>query len=244
MPDNPYFAAFKYRAINKSLIDALVKSSLYFANRETLNDPFDCKVDIRATLEALHEEVDSQTQAALDAIRQNDWFFEMFDESYRDFGILSLSAALEEPLMWSHYADEHRGIALRYEFSQSDLDNPKEILGVSPVDYSGNTVSEWLRQNAAAFTSDHENFVMELLKRVLTAKSSAWAYEQEARIIRPREGTYEIPRSSLTHITFGLRVTPEDEALVREIVTNLFEGVQFQRVIRVGKDFGTQVVDA
>lgn len=41
----------KFRTINRFLIDSLVHSRIYFARPETLNDPFDCQVDVRKSLE-------------------------------------------------------------------------------------------------------------------------------------------------------------------------------------------------
>ena len=40
---------FKFRAINKYMIESLVNPSLYFAKPNTLNDPFDCLIDLRNT---------------------------------------------------------------------------------------------------------------------------------------------------------------------------------------------------
>ena len=46
---NEDFLCFKFRAINKHLIESLVNPSLYFARPDTLNDPFDCRLDLRGT---------------------------------------------------------------------------------------------------------------------------------------------------------------------------------------------------
>lgn len=44
------YKLYKFSAINKNLIDSLVKGYLFFANPEKLNDPFDCRIDIRKAM--------------------------------------------------------------------------------------------------------------------------------------------------------------------------------------------------
>lgn len=239
------FRCFKYRAVNKYLIDSLVNSTLYFASRDALNDPFDSKINIEEVITSLlGEDLPNRTRSALERIRHDRQFFQKFDAGYKDFGICSFSIELAEILMWSHYADQHRGVALHYDFPMEVLDNPSEIFGVAPVKYETDTVSDWIRTNAYLFDDDHFVFVTDLLKQVLTAKAPAWAYECEGRIIRPTAGPYAVSRSTLTGITFGLRTEPSDESLIRSIAGRYFDGIKFSRVVRSGSDFGIRIDDA
>lgn len=41
---------YKFRKIDKRLIESLVNQNLYFANPTSLNDPFDCQIDLEAAL--------------------------------------------------------------------------------------------------------------------------------------------------------------------------------------------------
>lgn len=45
------YCFFKYRPIDKRLLGSLIHSSIYFAHRAQLNDPFDCNVDIVRALD-------------------------------------------------------------------------------------------------------------------------------------------------------------------------------------------------
>jgi hypothetical protein len=45
--DNESFVLYKYRAINKRLIESLINQTLYFARPDELNDPFDCRIDLQ-----------------------------------------------------------------------------------------------------------------------------------------------------------------------------------------------------
>ena len=234
-----YFKCFKYRAVNKNLIDSLVHSTLYFSPRENLNDPFDSQIDVSKIIESLlNGDIDNKLRTDLEFIQSKGEFFSNFERGYKDFGICSFATELENTLMWSHYADEHRGIVLLYDMPREFLDNPEEILGVSQVAYKENTISHWLRENAHKFEKDHFEFVTGLLKVVITAKSPEWGYENEGRIIRPRSGAYEAPRSILKGITFGLRTSEKDEKLIRSIAEKYYQEILFSRIVRTGSDFG------
>jgi len=236
-----YFKCFKYRVVNKNLIDSLVNSTLYFAPREKLNDPFDSQIDLTNVIHSLlRENITDEIRGSLELILSKGEFFNNFERGYSEFGICSFATELENTLMWSHYADEHRGISLYYDIPREFLDNPGEILGVSPVLYEKDTISRWLCENAHNFEKDHFEFVTGLLKTVITAKSPEWKYEKEGRIIRPVAGPYEAPRDILKGITFGLRTSERDEKLIRSIAEKYYDGVQFSRIVRAGSDFGVQ----
>ena len=54
------------------------------------------------------------------------------DILYKEFcdrGVLSLSEKWDCPLMWSHYADEHRGLCIEYDMTENECKN------LQPVDY-------------------------------------------------------------------------------------------------------------
>jgi len=238
------FRCFKYKAIDKYLIDTLVNSTLYFSSRERLNDPFDSKIDIKELITSLLDrELSPDKKTTLERIKNDSKFFQRFDTGYKDFGICSFSIDLTETLMWSHYAESHRGVALEYCFPLEFLDNPLDIVGVAPVIYERNTVSEWLLENVLLFEQDRFKFVTELLKCVLTAKAPAWSYEKEGRIIRPKSGLFTVSRSFLKGITFGLRTSASDISLIRSISEKYYDEIAFNKVLRAGTDFGIRVED-
>ena len=53
----------------------------------------------------------------------------VFDGEMQHKGVFSLSKTWRSPLMWSHYADEHRGICLEYDTTK--IPHP----AIAPVDY-------------------------------------------------------------------------------------------------------------
>lgn len=232
------YCCFKYRAINKDLLDSLVKSQLFFAPRNRLNDPFDCNIDILRALDHLLLSEEKDKTDLLRKLRNNDDELKRFNDNVDLLGICSFSLTDNETSMWSHYANDHKGICLRYDFPEAFLNNDDEIFGVSHVSYEPNSISDWLFNNIDLYDMDHYTFIIDLLKTLLTSKAPTWSYEQEVRIIRPVTGLYEIPRETLTHIIFGLQTSEGDETLIRSIAEKYYGSVRFGRVVRTNDDFG------
>ena len=109
--------------------------------------------------------------------------------------------------MWSHYANEHRGICLRFRFGDGWIsDNIREVKYVDEI---------YLLK---AFDEDIESKVRE----VLCKKFSVWEYEQEYRIFLnanafgKRVVKYE--KTDLERVIFGLRISREDATSVYNII--------------------------
>lgn len=241
---NDDFLYFKFRAINKHLIESLVAPSLYFASPDALNDPFDCQLDIRASFARAAETTTGTRKTSLVAALRKKGLLESFSKQFRAFGVCSFSLlknGFDEPLLWSHYADSHKGVCLLYRFPLAFLNDSKNIVGVDTVKYESDILTNWL-QNSSIEPSARE-FVTELTKIYLTAKSPSWSYEQEARIIRPRVGTLAIPYGTLEQVCFGLRTPQEDIKLITTLAKQYSGCRKFCQVVRGKNDFGMTVQD-
>lgn len=239
----PEYVFFKYRPVNKFLLESLVKSTIYFPNRKQLNDPFDCNVDLVKSVENAIEQSDGQTRDLFRKFLSDENHIERFRNNVASLGIGSFSLTHQETLLWSHYANDHKGVVLRYNWPAEFLDDENRILGVAGVSYEPNAISNWLRENIRLYEENHFEFITGLLKKILMSKAPSWAYEQEARIVRPVSGLFGIPRHVLTHVVFGLQTSQEDESLIRSIVSKYYEGVGFSRAIRTSDDFGIEIVE-
>jgi hypothetical protein len=82
-------------------------------------------------------------------------------------GLLCLSKSGREPVMWSHYADCHRGIVLAFDASPEDI---HEV-----------TYRKTRKPHALDLTRAAGAQLEPLLFETLTTKSSSWSYEQEWR---------------------------------------------------------------
>lgn len=235
---------FKFRKIDKYLLKSLINSDIYFARPKNLNDPFDCRVDILNAFENAIKRIPPQEAERFKKIRVMSEFFSKLQLDREQLGVCSFSLELNNSLLWSHYADNHRGICLTYSFPEEFfINNSSDILGISSVDYGINPLSDWFVQNALNHSSFND-FGMSLLKKALTVKDKIWDYEKEVRIIRRTEGEYIIDKSYLKQICFGLDTPEVDVRLLRKLTNNVSYEVGICQMKRNKyTDFGLQPID-
>jgi len=236
---SPY-VFFKFREINKYLIDGLVKGTIYFASPKQLNDPFDCRVDIKKAAKQAIEQLSGRKKEILTKLANMERYFDQMQNDTGNVAVCSFSLILNDPLLWAHYANQHKGLCLTYNFPESFLNNPEAILAVAPVEYEDNSMTKWFVDNTPTEETDFKEFTLEIIKKVLTIKSPAWSYEKEVRIIRMQNGPFEIEKRQLTQICFGLDTTDSDIDLIKKVVDNAGYSVEFCKIERSQSDFGIE----
>ncbi|RJR43905.1 MAG: DUF2971 domain-containing protein [Deltaproteobacteria bacterium] len=240
-------AILKFRKIDKFLIDSLVHSQIFFASPEDLNDPFDCNVDIEKSLKkAISESSGSDRQILQqllnDEVRNE--FSKVHQQVKKEWGVFSACGkpeALNCSLLWSHYADGHRGICLIYSTPTNNFFRANKIIGGLPVKYGDNQLTEWFKQ-LPANENIHNNAFELIFKKVLTIKDRCWKYEGEWRMIRMTSGIVSIDKSYLQHVCFGLNTSDNEIKLIQEILEKFNYDVHCSRMQRTEDDFGIRAV--
>ena len=230
MNDQP-FSLFKFRSINKWLIESLINQTLYFSTTDKLNDPFDCRIDLQKAIERAVISATGDRRDSLSSFLANPEFFKNWGATFDKMGVCSFSKktieeAPLETLMWSHYAEGHRGVRLEYQFQGVSL--KPDITTAQDVEYLDDPLVPWLVANAPM---DMTEFVKGLAIRFLRTKSPAWAYEQEARIIRQESGLFKFQGVLLTEVCFGWRTPQDDRDLVIKLAQSYCGGVKFSQMV-------------
>ncbi len=88
---NTIHTLFKFRAINKYLIEPLVNPSLYFAKPNTLNDPFDCLLNLKGLLERATLSTTGDRKEFLLEMLRNQKFEAYWQKEFDDIGMGSFS---------------------------------------------------------------------------------------------------------------------------------------------------------
>jgi len=152
-------------------------------------------------------------------------------QDMRKSGVLSFAARWDCPLMWSHYADQHRGLCIEYDSAKHKCEH------LSKVDYttSGNiTVSslfEWkLRGSAEAERTIRHVFFY--------AKAKEWRYEREWRDVAKSSGPVDAPLT-ISAVHFGLRCDYPVLTSVVKLFSNYSAKIRFFEVYR--KDDGLRL---
>ena len=146
-------------------------------------------------------------------------------------------------LMWSHYAENHRGVCLGYRAIESlkQLEDVMKTSGVHPwqVSYVDEVPIFHLRDLARdpARTS----------LAMLSTKARFWEYEREWRLLgnMMAQGDKYIPCPfSLSKVIFGARIGPEEEGAIRHILGTRFPAPSFLRCKKRADAFGVSIEPA
>ena len=135
---------------SKYALEALEKNRLKISLLNDLNDPFELY------------------GANLSDLKHRSGFEQFKIQLSKRFGILCLSKSFDNPLLWSHYADRHRGVAIEIE---ADIDYFMPISyepGKIYIDIKGKLDSGGLTAVDA--------------QSILSTKFEQWKYENEVRI--------------------------------------------------------------
>lgn len=220
-------ASFRFRPINKYVISELVNSQLYFCPPEKLNDPYDCQIDLVGLQQnALAQ--NSEIKLSLKTL--ND-----LQEKVKEIGIVCFSGNQNNLSMWANYADNHKGICLRYEIPANFIiSNSNELLGWSCVDYSYNS----LKNAILEFTSNSD--FKDIITKMMTVKSEHWSHEDEFRIVKAKAGLFNVPRNFLKQICFGINTPSNDIELIHQIINSYgYKNIVFAQMKRDSSfDFG------
>lgn len=228
------FVLYRFRKIEKHLIESLVSQTLYFAKPEKLNDPFDCQIDLRGALKRAEPSATGDRKNLLLSFLGNPTFFENWQSTFDNLGVCCFSRDNRDTSLWSHYADAHKGVCLKYEFRASYfLSEEFHLTTMGNVEYLAEPVTEWLK-NAPM---DMTKFIEELVHVFAKTKSPAWAYEKEARIFRP-PGVFNFGEQFLNQICFGLRTPPADIELITNLARTYAGCATFSQMVRDETEFG------
>ena len=111
-------------------------------------------------------------------------------------GVLCLSSKFDSPLMWSHYANQHRGVCIEYDVSElTDQVLHKVSYGESHK-ILASQIRDWVFQ-------DNLTARKAIYNACLLTKSREWVYENEWRLLG-QVGWQESPMK-LKSIIFGIR---------------------------------------
>lgn len=129
--------------------------------------------------------------------------------------VLCLCAVCNNILMWSHYADSHRGVCLKFSLTNW----PEMRSGLLPVVYSTRQIPINLTK------SDFDN--AGLVRAVNLSKHRGWSYEKEWRALGMKSGEYDFPSAALVGIIFGCRTSSSDKLRVKNAIVENGRHIKF-----------------
>jgi len=137
----------------------------------------------------------------------------------------------DDSLMFAHYADGHRGFRLTFEV---DMDKALGEIGVLGRGCSVEYVPR--------FPPD---FDMSNIHLSLLMKLKCWEYENEYRIFAVKNDNLEYDENALVEVTFGCRMNPDFEPIIRSWVSQgNHQRAMFRRLILANNSYGFDYEDA
>ena len=196
---------YKYRKADDFTIALLEKQEIKFSCAEEYSDPFDSKlivnIDIDNDIDSILRRLEKTTidegekQVLRERIRRGEFSNNQFVKTASIVAeriIMSSCFAgnFKDLLLWSHYADSHKGIciglrncsstdiaAMKFNVKDCCLDSNSTysdgLFIVHKVNYSNSDIGEWnpFVENIQVFIDAHRN------------KAKCWKYEDEYRLI-------------------------------------------------------------
>ncbi|WP_104029329.1 DUF2971 domain-containing protein [Vibrio jasicida] len=161
---------YKYMS-EKAAISFIKNQMIRITPAWSLNDPFECKLS-------------NSTCKQLNSIGGNFMRSHLLEDFMDRHGIVSLTETPDNLLMWSHYADEHKGVVVEFIIDEND---PFEMFNTTHIPKSSDAVFKkvnYRKLRNYPFTVNEQNF-KSIRDHYYLTKSDEWIYEKEHRFIFP-----------------------------------------------------------
>ena len=135
--------------------------------------------EIDKTIKAC-EIIHPESQPQLDAAKKDLilWEQKLSDSLNSNFKICCLSTEYKNKLMWSHYADSHKGICVEYDFSSKAVNKSQPL----PVYYS-HTRPKFPWKAVIEESTEAKRQGQICFMQALLTKDKVWSYENEWRMV-------------------------------------------------------------
>ncbi len=219
---------YKYRRIDKYIVDNILNSKFVYSRVGSFNDPFEISPKYKLVLDDYHKEYFSKRPNEYEKLLDNLNDQKIMSETINRLFVASFTEKKDDILMWSYYADSHRGIC--FEFDIPDEKLSEYIL--KDVKYYDNRVTIQIKlEKKVAEIEDEKNninILVEDIRPLFFVKSRLWEHEKEFRMVfKDKElkyissQYYPLFLPYLSHIYLGANVTEEDRIIVSSLANQV-----------------------
>ena len=238
---------YKYKSLKDKFTKKIITDNeLYFNSPANFNDPYDCNIpedsdfpdeNIRVLIPKEYKTRDR----IIKKIQKNPLLLpERLKQYIKKSGICCFSKQHDAMLMWTHYADSHTGICLKFDTAEDSefFKNPLD------VNYS---------EEAPFF--DYHGKIQEEIEKFVITKFKTWQYEEEVRIFKTateisnnnknNKRIFQFKSEALQEIIFGVRTTEKYMEKIEELCKNSGKNhVKFSKMkLKEGIYYGLEKVD-
>ena len=224
---------YKYYSVNINTLKSIALNSFWCCSASKMNDPFECLTGSEYRLSEdeflllrrlLKEKNDSKTLQFSQLTNENiELFFNKSRAAFIDkYAFCSFSTNPDNILLWSHYADGHKGFVIGFEFKEiaknHSFQEIKYLNHLPPIN-----LEEWVDYQ---FGGKDEGMSQEMGR--LSYKTDCWVYEDEWRFWIENEGYYDFTNlGEIREVHFGVKMDNYSRNLVLKTL-NLPESFDYK----------------
>lgn len=235
----------KFLSYDTHLLEGLTNQTLFFSNIYNFNDPFEgiFRYKIFPDYVKFKEFYLNHFRCIPDRLNyyfENKIEFEKqlnqsFRWRYENNGVCCFSdeSNLRDFLMWSNYADKHKGICLVFDTSKLKFENKiidDTLIGAPTGPHEITYTKKYLDSDPLKKELNQDSF--------LTTKFDIWVNEKEFRFISPLPGNFVFEGNSLVEVVFGLRSSPESKETIKKIICDKYCDTKFKQIELLKNEFG------
>lgn len=215
---------YKYFPCNEYTYQSLVLRGLWCHTYEYMNDPFECLaiLDREFKIKDLNifrkiVSTSNERRWKIVGSSEDDKLTNLLNDLRKKliskYAFCSLSENPRDVLMWSHYANSHKGIVVGFEFPELDAN-----YHLIKVDYNDELRELDLEKYAHYLINGNDNYLFDLFNDY-SIKSTAWSDEKEWRIWRNKPCYYHFRPEQVKEVFFGLNTTLATKAIIYDLMS-------------------------
>jgi len=173
---------YKYRSLDnfRNFVDIIIKNRLYAAKYMDLNDPMEVQYNYQTG--ELNRDIRNKLL-----------------EEKGELRLCSLSKVKNNQLMWSHYTNGQRGVAIGLRIDET-------VYTIKPIQYNG------------LASIRNQDFNAQTAIEILSHKLEVWNYETEVRVFVSDKHFIDI---KIEEIITGIAMSNADYGFVKELVEKI-----------------------
>jgi hypothetical protein len=212
---------YKFCTFEANSLSILINQQVWFSKPADFNDPFDgdfnvsdkCTIDDFLSISKQTLSLDGLSQfkkdhCGFDGFIQSDVLNKYKDivRVFKNIGVLCLTPRRDSVLMWSHYADEHKGFSIKFDIPDS--------VPCTDINYAIK-----LPQHPLSFYYNMTN--VNGFIEIQFTKHIDWRYENEIRVsVSGGNRLCSLP-GKITEINFGCKMPENQKITISNLVKSL-----------------------
>ena len=206
--------AYKFRSCSPDLFTDLAKKQITLSKPCCMNELFDSQYSLWSR------------PGNLNRIIKDEKHIKMFRKSFDYYRLCSFcidddeNSILKNNLMWSHYANEHKGVCIRYKLMENCISSSLSLKVHHQTCLHKIHYYNCIDKKHISVNNESIN-----LGALFAQKEERWEYEKESRLICFNDTTVNdriaIPYKdgiSIEAVYFGLDCSEEDKATIKKIL--------------------------